>query len=72
VRVEVKDAAAGRLVDAGAVSLGLTMTMPGMNMQAQAVLQKGEQAGVYSATMRPGNGSGASVMTDQKAKRKRP
>jgi len=56
VRVEVKDAAAGQLVDAGAVSLGLTMTMPGMNMQAQAVLQKGEQAGVYSGTMRPGMG----------------
>ena len=54
LRIEVKDAATGKMVDAGAVSFNLTMTMPGMNMQAQAVLQKGEQPGVYTGTIRPG------------------
>jgi len=56
LRIEVKDTATGRLVDVGTVDLRLNMDMPGMQMQADAVLNKSGQAGIYTGTIRPGMG----------------
>jgi hypothetical protein len=54
VRIEVKDPATGQLVDVGTVTLRLNMEMPGMQMQADGVLQKGEPPGVYTGTIKIG------------------
>ncbi|MDA1272682.1 MAG: FixH family protein [Verrucomicrobia bacterium] len=54
VRVEVKDPATSQLVDAGTVTLRLNMDMPGMQMQADGVLHKGESPGIYTGTIRVG------------------
>ncbi|MDQ6631008.1 MAG: FixH family protein, partial [Verrucomicrobiota bacterium] len=56
VRIEVKDAATGKPVDVGNVTLQMNMEMPGMQMQTDGVLQKSEQPGIYSGTIRPGMG----------------
>ena len=56
VRIEVKDAATGKLVDVGEVTLRLNMEMPGMQMQADGVLQKTDQPGVYRGSIRPTRG----------------
>jgi len=54
VRVEVKDPATGQLADVGTVTLRLNMDMPGMQMQADGVLPRGDQAGVYVGSIRIG------------------
>jgi len=54
VRIEAKEASTGQLVDVGTVTLRLNMDMPGMQMQADGVLQKGESPGVYSGTIKIG------------------
>ena len=56
VRIEVRDATTGKSVDIGAISLRLNMDMPGMQMQADAVLNRSDQSGVYTGVIRPGMG----------------
>ena len=55
IRIEVRDVS-GRPVDVGQVSLRMHMDMPGMPMQADAVLQKSDKPGVYTGTINPGMG----------------
>jgi YtkA-like len=55
IRIEVTDAATGKPVDVGAVWFTLTMQMPGMNMQAAAQLEKGQQSGVFNGFITPGD-----------------
>jgi hypothetical protein len=49
VVIEFRSAATNELVDAGAVKLGGTMTMPGMVMASPIVIAPTGQAGVYVA-----------------------
>ena len=63
VRIEAKEASTGQLADVGTVTLRLNMEMPGMQMQADGVLQKGESPGVYSGTIKIGMaGSGLAAL----------
>ncbi len=55
VRIEARDAA-GKLTDAGDVTLSLNMDMPGMQMQADGVLTKSAEPGIYTGTIRTGMG----------------
>ncbi len=57
IRIEVFDAATGKPADVGSVTLRLHMDMPGMPMEADAVLQRDPgHPGVYVGTVNPGMG----------------
>ncbi len=56
IHIGVVDAGTGQPVDVGAVILQLNMEMPGMTMQANAVLHKGDRPGDYTGVIRPGMG----------------
>ncbi|MGH8020118.1 MAG: efflux RND transporter permease subunit, partial [Opitutaceae bacterium] len=53
IRLAVVDASTGQPVDVESVTFGLRMDMPGMPMAADAVLQKSDQPGVFTGTIRP-------------------
>lgn len=54
IRLEVRDVATGQPATVNSVSFSLRMDMPGMQMGAQAMLQKTGEPGVFIGAIKPG------------------